>query len=706
MEQFDEVDFMDPNFTMKFSEDDVWHAINTKVDQTRSDRIRRALFPETLNQSEINNILHLRIHPEVPSALEQLSQPAQDLKFAIEELLEYVHDVELATKIASEVTNLLKNEDLEVVRNAAELVLDLSYSEAPAQVVIGHPHLLATLEMVLDKAGGSKMEEQIKKAGAGAMLNLTKYEKGRYVIFESGGIPYLVKLLGAQPLTVTFYATQSLHNLLQYLEGAKAAIISAGGIQRMVPLLQLKDIKFLAMLMDCLQMLCFKASESKLAVRNCKGPKHILAILKRNPSDKKLLFTMSRLLKVLSTCVYNKEDMADQGGFYLIAKRLPQMREESTFKNFLTTLRNISDAKANFYIDHEILDIILKQLESSNETVVQISAGILGNLTSERPSKKVAVFECNGVEVILRALDHPNRLGTTQMALILTLRHMSARHRLGRDIRAEIRKLGGLNLIMHILLTSTDWVVLSPTIGLIRNLANMTQNHKDMEDFMVVVRLCNLLSHTVNALALLKENKREDDDDYHIKNPKDSELDGVDLHDILIDCIGTLALLVHRPSLKTQIEGLEILELLRELEDREDEDVKMVVDEFFNAYNDTYTFSYDSHGRTLSRDSQMIDDKLDDLGYEIVDDKEFVGQPGEAPEAVYENTSAFSTLNRSIVVTDPNDRAYLNDSLRVQTAPSRSSSYQSITSSATMDMSQSRNYYGSNRKIVYEDNEL
>eukprot|EP00094_Tigriopus_californicus_P012431 TCALIF_12016-PB protein Name:"Similar to arm Armadillo segment polarity protein (Aedes aegypti)" AED:0.30 eAED:0.30 QI:68/1/0.5/1/1/1/2/0/303 len=297
MEQFDEVDFMDPNFTMKFSEDDVWHAINTKVDQTRSDRIRRALFPETLNQSEINNILHLRIHPEVPSALEQLSQPAQDLKFAIEELLEYVHDVELATKIASEVTNLLKNEDLEVVRNAAELVLDLSYSEAPAQVVIGHPHLLATLEMVLDKAGGSKMEEQIKKAGAGAMLNLTKYEKGRYVIFESGGIPYLVKLLGAQPLTVTFYATQSLHNLLQYLEGAKAAIISAGGIQRMVPLLQLKDIKFLAMLMDCLQMLCFKASESKLAVRNCKGPKHILAILKRNPSDKKLLFTMSRLLK-------------------------------------------------------------------------------------------------------------------------------------------------------------------------------------------------------------------------------------------------------------------------------------------------------------------------------------------------------------------------------------------------------------------------
>lgn len=88
-------------------------------------------------------------------------------------------------------------------------------------------------------------------------------------------------------------------------------------------------------------------------------------------------------------------------------------------------------------------------------------------------------------------------------ALILTLRHMSARHRLGKEIRAEIRKLSGVELIIQTLQTSIEWVVLGPTVGLIRNLANMTQNHKVMEEYKVVARLCELIGHTVKAIALL-----------------------------------------------------------------------------------------------------------------------------------------------------------------------------------------------------------
>lgn len=229
--------------------------------------------------------------------MEKLSQPALELKSAIIELLEFAQDVDLASKFVPEIIKLLQDTDLEVVRNAAELTQDCTFDEAPARVIIDNPQMVATLEKVLDNLGGSKIEGQIKEAGTGALLNLTKYEKGRHVLFETGGISYLVKLLGSENPKVVSYALQSLYNLLQYQEGTKTAIISAGGIQKMVPLLQMKDIRFLTMLMDCLQRLCFKDTESKLAVRNCKGPRYILAIIKRSPSDSRLLLTLSRLLK-------------------------------------------------------------------------------------------------------------------------------------------------------------------------------------------------------------------------------------------------------------------------------------------------------------------------------------------------------------------------------------------------------------------------
>ena len=42
-------------------------------------------------------------------------------------------------------------------------------------------------------------------------------------LFMSGGIPLLVKLLGSPAEKVVFYATSTLHKLLEHQEGAKAA---------------------------------------------------------------------------------------------------------------------------------------------------------------------------------------------------------------------------------------------------------------------------------------------------------------------------------------------------------------------------------------------------------------------------------------------------------------------------------------------------
>ena len=64
--------------------------------------------------------------------------------------------------------------------------------------------------------------------------------------------------------SVLFYAITTLHNLLLYQEGAKMAVRLADGLQKMVPLLNKNNPKFLAITTDCLQLLAYGNQESKV----------------------------------------------------------------------------------------------------------------------------------------------------------------------------------------------------------------------------------------------------------------------------------------------------------------------------------------------------------------------------------------------------------------------------------------------------------
>ena len=67
--------------------------------------------------------------------------------------------------------------------------------------------------------------------------------------------------------SVVFYAITTLHNLLLHQEGAKEAVRLAGGLQKMVVLLQRDNVKFLAIDTDCLQILAYGNQESKVQNR-------------------------------------------------------------------------------------------------------------------------------------------------------------------------------------------------------------------------------------------------------------------------------------------------------------------------------------------------------------------------------------------------------------------------------------------------------
>lgn len=148
--------------------------------------------------------------------------------------------------------------------------------------------------------------------------------------------------------SVLFYAITTLHNLLLHQEGAKMAVRLADGLQRMVPLLKKSNPKFLAITTDCLQLLSYGNQESKVSKYHSHqfydaccvhlfdtkphillpvsyqliilangGPDGLVFIM-RNYNYEKLLWTTSRVLKVLSVCPSNKPAIVEAGMFILL----------------------------------------------------------------------------------------------------------------------------------------------------------------------------------------------------------------------------------------------------------------------------------------------------------------------------------------------------------------------------------------------------
>ena len=61
--------------------------MNQQLNQTRSQRVRAAMFPETLEEGI--QIPSTQIHPDQPTAVQRLSEPSQMLKHAVVNLINY-----------------------------------------------------------------------------------------------------------------------------------------------------------------------------------------------------------------------------------------------------------------------------------------------------------------------------------------------------------------------------------------------------------------------------------------------------------------------------------------------------------------------------------------------------------------------------------------------------------------------------------------
>lgn len=105
----------------------------------------------------------------------------------------------------------------------------------------------------------------------------------------------------------------------------------------------------------------------------------------------KLLWTTTRVLKVLSVCPKSKPAILEAGGMMALASHLHH-QSQRLVHNCLWTLRNLSDAAT--YIDNQddLLRSLVQLLTSNDVNMVTCAAGILSNLTCNNQNNKLNVF--------------------------------------------------------------------------------------------------------------------------------------------------------------------------------------------------------------------------------------------------------------------------------------------------------------------------
>ncbi|KAL0166488.1 hypothetical protein M9458_038332, partial [Cirrhinus mrigala] len=331
-----------------------------------------------------------------------------------------------------------------VVNKAAVMVHQLSKKEASRHAIMRSPQMVSAIVRTMQNTN----DVETARCTAGTLHNLSHHREGLLAIFKSGGIPALVKMLGS-PLNgrytifVLFYAITTLHNLLLHQEGAKMAVRLAGGLQKMVALLNKTNVKFLAITTDCLQILAYGNQESKLIILASGGPQALVNIM-RTYTYEKLLWTTSRVLKVLSVCSSNKPAIVEAGGMQALGLHLTDPSQRLV-QNCLWTLRNLSDAAT-------------KQLLASDDiNVVTCAAGILSNLTCNNYKNKMMVCQVGGIEALVRTvLRAGDREDITEPA-VCALRHLTSRHQDAEMAQNAVRLHYGLPVVVKLLHPPSHW---------------------------------------------------------------------------------------------------------------------------------------------------------------------------------------------------------------------------------------------------------
>uniref|UniRef100_A0A8C9TE23 Catenin (cadherin-associated protein), beta 1 n=1 Tax=Scleropages formosus TaxID=113540 RepID=A0A8C9TE23_SCLFO len=505
-------------FSQPFPQDQVAD-IDGQYAMTRAQRVRAAMFPETLDEGM--QIPSTQFDGAHPTNVQRLAEPSQMLKHAVVNLINYQDDAELATRAIPELTKLLNDEDQVVVNKAAVMVHQLSKKEASRHAIMRSPQMVSAIVRTMQNTG----DVETARCTAGTLHNLSHHREGLLAIFKSGGIPALVKMLGHR----VFYIMVS--------------IIKTGYMQ------------ISTTLPHVLPALIILASG---------GPQALVNIM-RTYTYEKLLWTTSRVLKVLSVCSSNKPAIVEAGGMQALGLHLTDPSQRLV-QNCLWTLRNLSDAATKQEGMEGLLGTLVQLLGSDDINVVTCAAGILSNLTCNNYKNKMMVCQVGGIEALVRTvLRAGDREDITEPA-VCALRHLTSRHQDAEMAQNAVRLHYGLPVVVKLLHPPSHWPLIKATVGLIRNLALCPANHAPLREQGAIPRLVQLLVRA-HQDTQRRTSMGGTQQQFVVTMPSKScaTQEGVRMEEIVEGCTGALHILARDIHNRIVVRGLNTIPLFVQL---------------------------------------------------------------------------------------------------------------------------------------------
>lgn len=179
-------------------------SMNAQLSSTRAQRIRAAIFPETLEDGASDGVsLPIPTAQFVngqPTAVQKLSEPSQLLKNAVIDIINYKEDAEITEKAIPELIRLLNDDDPVVAGQAALILHTLAKKEA-SRLALSTPQVIQALVQAI---ANPRANDETRRGVAGALYCLSQQKQGLLLIFKGGVIPLLVRLLEYCPFFLNF----------------------------------------------------------------------------------------------------------------------------------------------------------------------------------------------------------------------------------------------------------------------------------------------------------------------------------------------------------------------------------------------------------------------------------------------------------------------------------------------------------------------
>lgn len=429
---------------------------------------------------------------------------------AVANWMNYQDSPEMALKAIPELLKLITDEDLIVVQQAAILFNQMSRNEGPRMALIQTSNAVQCLVDCLNTTADIETARSL----VGTLYSVsTQKPDGVQAIINTNALTPLVKMLSAPMETIISYAITTLHNvLLDCGDQIKNHLRKMGVIHQMIPLLnQNTNVKFLSIVVDCLQLLAFGNSETKQIILELGGTQILVSLLINQTNYQKLLLNTTRLLKVLSVCSKNKQALvqcnAMQGlSMHLInlstaAQNSAGSSKKSTasdiLHNCLITLRNLSDAATRLPGLEKLVQNLLSLLSTRNDfTVSTLAAGILSNLTCNNENNKKAALASNGIQILLHNIHSNMQIQKTQLVepCVCALRHITNRHADMLLAQEQVRTVNGLNVITQLMcIQPRAWSIIKAVLGLVRNFCSNQLNAQHLRQNGIIEKLMQIL---------------------------------------------------------------------------------------------------------------------------------------------------------------------------------------------------------------------